>query len=97
MMPISIEMLMQMPPEQAELLAQFLGRLSPGSLLTVDPSGKILFTGSSSQMRDLLSILAEFNTPAVLHQSHHHAFRASLLVPYFDRYSLLLCCSFLLG
>ncbi|XP_078162005.1 uncharacterized protein LOC144557316 [Carex rostrata] len=81
---IITQMLLQMPAEQAEMLAQFLTSStmsSPSSLLTVDPSGRILFTGCPTKMRDLLSIIAEFNT----FPTHTSSSKPSLLVPYFDR------------
>lgn len=87
---IITQMLLQMPAEQAEMLAQFLtsSTMSPSSLLTVDPNGRILFTGSPTKMRDLLSIIAEFNT----FPTHTPPSKLPLLVPYFDRYALLYCC-----
>ncbi|KAJ4769015.1 Drebrin-like protein [Rhynchospora pubera] len=77
-----------MDQDQADSFARFLSRMSASSLLSVDPVGRILFSGSPAEMKDLLSILAEFDLPF----THTHTSpsppapsKLSLLVPYFDR------------
>ncbi|KAJ4749192.1 hypothetical protein LUZ62_083597 [Rhynchospora pubera] len=77
-----------MDQDQADSFARFLSRMSASSLLSADPAGRILFSGSPAEMKDLLSILAEFDFPF----THTHTSpsppapsKLSLLVPYFDR------------
>ncbi|XP_008793660.1 uncharacterized protein LOC103709909 [Phoenix dactylifera] len=65
----------------SEPLLDFVQNLSHTSFITVNSDGQVLFTGSGSEMKNLLSIAAEFN---ISKRSTNHD-RKSVLVPYFTR------------
>ncbi|KAM0929308.1 hypothetical protein ACQ4PT_001732 [Festuca glaucescens] len=54
---------------------------SHGSALAIDENGRIIFTGSGDEMRDLLSVFLEFNVP----KREPGGCKDAYLVPYFDR------------
>ncbi|XP_047096345.1 uncharacterized protein LOC124708716 [Lolium rigidum] len=54
---------------------------SHGSALAIDENGRIIFTGSGDEMRDLLSVFLEFNVP----KPEPRGCKDAYLVPYFDR------------
>lgn len=64
-------------------LLDFVGSLHWSSKVTVQPDGRVLFTGSEAEMKHLLSVVAEFyslrNTVVWKKQS--------VLVPHFKRYA----------
>lgn len=62
-------------------ILEFVGNLSQTSSITVHPNGHVLFTGSTAEMKDLLSIIAEFNVPSSLSNGS----RKAMVVPYFTR------------
>ncbi|XP_037454090.1 uncharacterized protein LOC119324403 isoform X1 [Triticum dicoccoides] len=49
--------------------------------LAIDENGRVIFTGSGEEMRDLLSVFLEFNVP----KRESSGCKAAYLVPYFDR------------
>lgn len=49
--------------------------------LAIDENGRVIFTGSGEEMRDLLSVFLEFNVP----KREPSGCKAAYLVPYFDR------------
>jgi len=49
--------------------------------LTIDENGRIIFNGIGDEIRDLLSVLLEFNVP----KRESRGCKAAYLVPYFDR------------
>lgn len=54
---------------------------SHGSALIIDQNGRILFTGNGDEMRDLLSVVLEFN----MSKREATGCKTAYLVPYFDR------------
>lgn len=65
-------------------LVDFVGDLARDSKITIHPDGRVEFTGSRTEMKDLLSIVAEFY---LLRNSTN--WRAqSLLVPHFNWYDI---------
>uniref|UniRef100_A0A452XYG0 Uncharacterized protein n=1 Tax=Aegilops tauschii subsp. strangulata TaxID=200361 RepID=A0A452XYG0_AEGTS len=48
--------------------------------LAIDENGRVIFTGSGEEMRDLLSVFLEFNVP----KREPSGCKAAYLVPYFD-------------
>lgn len=73
-----------------EPLLDFVQNLSHNSIMTVNSDGQVWFMGSGSEMKNLLSIAAEFNMSK--RPTNHD--RKSMLVPYFTRYRDH-CCPFL--
>ncbi|KAJ3669623.1 hypothetical protein LUZ60_011573 [Juncus effusus] len=65
-------------------LLNFVGTMSKSSLLSIDLCGRILFSGSGAEMKDLLSILSEFD----LYNKSPAGSKAALLFPYFERSGL---------
>lgn len=63
-------------------LVDFVGSLACSSKIKVQPDGRVLFTGTRTEMKHLLSVLAEFYSlkNSVSWEKH------SVLVPYFDRF-----------
>lgn len=64
-------------------LLDFVGNLSHTSFITVHPNGDVLFEGSVAEMKNLLSIVAEFSLP----KSMSNGSRKATVVPYFTRYA----------
>ncbi|XP_010278831.1 PREDICTED: uncharacterized protein LOC104612891 [Nelumbo nucifera] len=62
-------------------LLDFMGDLTHSSKITVNPDGKVLLTGSGTEMKDLLSIVAEFYMSKNLTEQR----KLPLLVPHFTR------------
>lgn len=64
-------------------LVDFVGSLGCSSKIKVQPDGRVLFTGTRTEMKHLLSVLAEFYSlkNSVSWEKH------SVLVPFFDRYA----------
>uniref|UniRef100_A0A0D9WCM8 Uncharacterized protein n=1 Tax=Leersia perrieri TaxID=77586 RepID=A0A0D9WCM8_9ORYZ len=54
---------------------------SHGSALTIDQNGRVLFNGNGDEMRDLLSVVLEFN----MYKRETSSCKTAYLVPYFDR------------
>uniref|UniRef100_A0ACD5ZHQ3 Uncharacterized protein n=1 Tax=Avena sativa TaxID=4498 RepID=A0ACD5ZHQ3_AVESA len=54
---------------------------SQGSALAIDENGRIIFTGSGDEMKNLLSVFLEFSVP----KREPTGCKAAYLVPYFDR------------
>ncbi|KAF0927987.1 hypothetical protein E2562_037075, partial [Oryza meyeriana var. granulata] len=52
-----------------------------GSALTIDQNGRVLFSGNGDKMRDLLSIVLEFN----MYKRETSSCKTAFLVPYFER------------
>lgn len=65
-----------------ELLLDFVGDMSHNSKIMVHPDGRVLFMGTGAEMKDLLSIVAEFYLP----KNRTHGTKQSMLVPYFRRW-----------
>ncbi|KAJ0977571.1 hypothetical protein J5N97_013045 [Dioscorea zingiberensis] len=65
-----------------ELLLDFVGDMSHNSKIMVHPDGRVLFMGTGAEMKDLLSIVAEFYLP----KNRIHGTKQSMLVPYFRRW-----------
>ncbi|XP_065861192.1 uncharacterized protein [Euphorbia lathyris] len=61
-------------------LVDFVGELSSSSKLTVHPDGRVLFTGTGKEMKDILSVVAEF----YLSKNSTTLRRHSVLVPQFS-------------
>lgn len=82
----------QQPPApliypSTELFAQkplldFVGDLVDSSIITVHPDGRVLFNGTGTEMKDLLSVVAEF----YLLKNSSMWKKQSLLVPHYSRY-----------
>ncbi|XP_010931937.1 uncharacterized protein [Elaeis guineensis] len=64
-----------------EPLLDFVKNLSHTSIITVNSDGQVLFTGSGSELKNILSVAEEFN---ISKRSTNHD-RKSMLVPYFTR------------
>ncbi|KAJ0054032.1 hypothetical protein Pint_01133 [Pistacia integerrima] len=62
-------------------LMDFVGDMACSSKITIHPDGRILFTGSGTEMNDFLSIVAEF----YLSRNSTKWTKQSLLIPHFDR------------
>ncbi|XP_020101487.1 uncharacterized protein LOC109719314 isoform X1 [Ananas comosus] len=62
-------------------LLSFFGNKPQISVLTVNRSGQVLFTGNEAEMQDLLSMIAEFN----LSKRSTGGSKLPMLVPYFTR------------
>lgn len=62
-------------------LLSFFGNKPQISVVTVNRSGQVLFTGNGAEMQDLLSIIAEFN----LSKRSTGGSKLPMLVPYFTR------------
>lgn len=62
-------------------LLNFVGNLSHSSSITAHPNGHVLFRGSAVEMKNLLSIFAEFN----LDKGLSNGSRKAMVVPYFTR------------
>lgn len=62
-------------------LLDFVGNLSQTSSITVHPNGHVSFAGSAVEMKNLQSIVAEFD----LHKSLSNGSRKEMVVPYFTR------------
>ncbi|WCJ21489.1 hypothetical protein M5689_003636 [Euphorbia peplus] len=61
-------------------LVDFVGDLASNSKLTVHPDGRVLFTGTGKEMKDILSVVAEF----YLSKNSTTLKRHSVLVPQFS-------------
>ncbi|XP_020253667.1 uncharacterized protein LOC109830715 isoform X2 [Asparagus officinalis] len=59
----------------------FVGNLSHTPSITVHPNGHVMFSGNAAEMKDVLSIVAEFNIPKCLSAGD----RRAMVVPYFTR------------
>lgn len=68
--------------ESQQLLLDFVGDLARNSKLKIHSDGRVEFTGSGTEMKDLLSIIAEF----YLSRSPVKFERHSSLVPHFNWY-----------
>lgn len=66
-------------------LMDFVGDMARSSKITIHPDGRILFTGSGTEMNDFLSIVAEF----YLSRNSTKWTKQSLLIPHFDRYGYI--------
>lgn len=62
-------------------LGVFIGNLAQDSKITIYPDGRVEFTGSGSDVKDLLSMVAEF----YLSRNSTNWRTQSLLVPHFNR------------
>lgn len=62
-------------------LLDFVGDMARSSKITVHPNGQVLFTGSKAEIRDILSLVAEF----YLSQNSEKRGKHSMLVPQFSR------------
>lgn len=62
-------------------LLNFVGNLSHSSSIRAHPNGHVLFRGSAVEMKNLLSIFAEFN----LDKGLSNGSRKAMVVPYFTR------------
>lgn len=67
------------------LLVDFLGDMAHSSKLTVHPDGRVLLTGNGEEMKDILSVVAEF----YLSKNLTICRKQSMLVPQFSRYGYL--------
>lgn len=63
-------------------LMDFMGNLVHRSQVMVHPNGRVLLTGSGTEMKDILSIIAKF----YLSENSTKWRKKSVVVPYFDRY-----------
>lgn len=68
-----------------KLLLDFIGDMVCKSKLNVSPDGRVLVTGSGTEMKDIFSIVAEF----YLSKNSSMLSKQRMLVPYFDRYLIL--------
>ncbi|OMO77789.1 hypothetical protein CCACVL1_14827 [Corchorus capsularis] len=70
-------------PDAHKLLPDFVGEMLRDSKITVNPDGQVVLTGSGTEMKDILSIVAEFYL-----SSNSTRWRKQLaLVPHFDGWS----------
>ncbi|KAJ6802759.1 uncharacterized protein M6B38_191410 [Iris pallida] len=60
-------------------LLEFVGNLAGTSTITVHPNSNVLFSGNGSEMKDILSIVEEFNLSKKLSSGNKKA----MVVPYF--------------
>lgn len=65
-----------------ELFLDFVGDLVDSSRITVYPDGQVLFNGTGTEMKDLLSVVAEF----YLAKNSSKWKKQSMLVPHYTRY-----------
>ncbi len=63
-------------------LVDFMGDMARSSKITVHPDGRLLFTGNGSEMKDILSIVAEF----YLTKNSTKWTKQSVLIPHFSWY-----------
>ncbi|PRQ26184.1 hypothetical protein RchiOBHm_Chr6g0291821 [Rosa chinensis] len=63
-------------------LLDFVGGLASSSKITFQPDGRVFFTGTGTEMKHLLSVVAEFYSLKTSANLGKH----SVLVPYFDRF-----------
>lgn len=68
-----------------EPVMDFVGELVRSSKITIHPDGHILFTETGTEIKDLLSIVAEF----YLSKNSLSWRKRSILVPNYDRYKFL--------
>ncbi|KAJ9171924.1 hypothetical protein P3X46_015221 [Hevea brasiliensis] len=61
-------------------LVDFMGDMARSSKITVHPDGRLLFTGNGSEMKDILSIVAEF----YLTKNSTKWTKQSVLIPHFS-------------
>ncbi|XP_037492494.1 uncharacterized protein LOC105650233 isoform X2 [Jatropha curcas] len=61
-------------------LVDFVGDMARSSKITVHPDGRVLFTGSGTEIKDILSIVAEF----YLSKNSTKQTKQSILVPHFS-------------
>ncbi|XP_043722869.1 uncharacterized protein LOC122670002 [Telopea speciosissima] len=66
-------------------LLDFVGDLARGSKVTVQPDGQVLLAGSGVEMKDLLSVVAQF----YLSKSATRCRRQQVLVPHYTRFDHL--------
>lgn len=66
-------------------LLDFVGGLASSSKIKFQSDGRVLFTGTGTEMKHLLSVVAEFYSL----KSSASLGKHSVLVPYFDRYVLV--------
>jgi len=66
-------------------LLDFVGDLARSSKVTVHPDGRVLFTGTGVEVKDLLSVVAEF----YLSRNSLTWRKQSMLVPHYSRYGCL--------
>ncbi|GLU07502.1 hypothetical protein SLE2022_244580 [Rubroshorea leprosula] len=62
-------------------LLDFIGDMVCNSKITVNPDGRVLVTGSGTEVKDILPIVAEF----YLSKNSSKSSKQPMLVPYFDR------------
>ncbi|PKI70581.1 uncharacterized protein LOC116188584 [Punica granatum] len=65
-------------------LLDFVGDLARESKITIHPDGRVEFTGSRTEMKDLLSVVAEF----YLSRSSANWRKHMLLIPHFNRLNI---------
>lgn len=66
-------------------LLDFVGDLARSSKVTVHPDGQVLFMGTGVEVKDLLSVVAEF----YLSRNSPNWRKLSMLVPHYSRYGCL--------
>lgn len=63
-------------------LLDFVGDLGRSSMVSVHPDGRVLFTGTGAEVKDLISIVSEFYPS----KNPMNCSKQGLLVPHFTRY-----------
>ena len=63
-------------------LLDFVGELVGGSRITIQPDGQVLFNGTRTEVKDLLSLVAEFYLPKTSMKGEKQA----MLVPHYSWY-----------